>query len=83
MSEAMKFYDGEGNEYTIAGSKEPDNIFLKDKEGNIQIVRANDLGKTYFSHPPEVWKAMEEIVAMLKSGEITQEDLRKFRDRKE
>lgn len=83
MEEDSKLYDREGNEYTIAGSIHPDMIKLKNKKGEIHIVNASDLGKTYVSHPPEVWKAMEAIVAMLDSGELTHEDLRKFRDRKE
>lgn len=83
MEEASKLYDREGNEFTIAGSIHPDKIKLKDKDGSIHLVCANDLGKTYVSHPPEVWKAMEAVIAMLDSGELTHEDLRKFRDRKE
>lgn len=80
MEDATKIYDREGNVYTIAGSQAPDDIILKDKNGGIRIINVKELNKSYSFNPPEVVRALEGIIAMLKSGELTLDALRKLSD---
>ena len=72
----MKFWDTEGNEFTVAGSKAPDRLILRGVDGDKEIS-VFDL-KDYRAYPPEEWEAMEAIVKALKNGDITVPELRKM-----
>jgi len=72
----MKIWDSEGNEFTIMGGVK-DGLSLRGEAGDKEIS-IHDL-KFYKGYPPEQYEAMEQLQAALISGEITIEEIRKYR----
>ena len=70
----LLFYDSEGNEYTITGGKD-DILFLKGTNGEEKKIHYNDLHQ-FTPYPPDVMEAATKVVEMLRSGELTIDELR-------
>jgi len=76
----MKLWDSEGNEFTIIGGVK-DGLTLRGEAGDKEIS-IHDL-KFYRGCPPEQYEAMEQLQAALINGDITIEDIRKYRNKED
>lgn len=74
----MVVYDSEGKEFTVMYGK--GNILtLKGVDGKKRKIHTNEL-KYYTPHSPEVTEAIEKIVAMLKNGRLTPDQIKEIKE---
>lgn len=74
-----KLYDASGKIYYLVGG-EGSTMHLKDGQGNIIHVPASELCKRFSGYPPEVHEAAEKLFEMVRSGEITWDEIRKIKE---
>lgn len=77
--EHLTLYDKKGTKYIVVRGTEEGTIILK-SEFEIKGVPSSKLSN-YSMYPPEVHQAMEGLCELLKSGEITMEDIRRMKKR--
>jgi hypothetical protein len=75
----IELYDAAGKKYQVTGG-EGSTIHLQDEQGNIIPVPAGELCKQYSGYPPEVHDAARKLTDMVRSGDITWDDIRKIKE---
>ena len=76
----MKLWDSEGNEFSIIGGVN-NGLTLRGEAGDKEISM-HDL-QFYKGYPPEQYEAMEQLQAALINGDITIEEIRKYRNKED
>lgn len=75
----IEVYDHRGCKFEIIGGCN-NVLYLKDVNGAIHDVTAEELCKEYTGQSPEVTDAFKQLTDMLKSGKITMEEIRKLKE---
>jgi hypothetical protein len=74
----MVVYDSEGKEFTIKYGK-GNHLTLKGVDGTKRVIHTSDL-RYYTPHTTEVVEATKVIIAMLKSGRLTADQIKEIKE---